>query len=125
MKNEHFLQIQSRIIESAQVPQSVASAMEDWSNWMRHGTGVKGYPGASVGFTTGGVNCFDDLDDAAANYAARAVDGAIDSLDHVSRTCIGIIWLGHTIRLNRINVEDKAIEAVRIIWRGLQIRGVA
>ena len=125
MKNEHFLQIQSIIIEKAQVPQSVASAMEDWANWMRHGVGVKGYPEASAGFSTGGINCFDDMDSAAANYAARAVDGAIDSLDHVSRTCIGIIWLGHTIRLNRINVEDKAIEAVRVIWRGLQIRGVA
>ena len=125
MKNEHHLQLQTRIIEKAQVPQSVASAMECWANWMRHGIGVKGYPTSSCGFASGGVNCFDDLDDAAASYAARAVDGSVEGLDHVSRSCIGIIWLGHTVRYNRIDVEEKATEAIRVIWRGLQIRGVA
>jgi hypothetical protein len=98
--------------------------MECWVEWMRHGHGVKGYPQASVGFSSGGINCFDDMDSAASNYAARAVDGAIDSLDPISRNVIGSIWLGHSLHY-KVNLEESASEAIKVIWRGLQIRGCA
>lgn len=127
MKPEYkkFHDRQARVFEQAGVPPSVVQAMDCWAEWMKKGSGVKGYATHSVGFTTGGINCFDDMDSEAASYAARAVDGAVNSLDHVSRTCIGIVWLGHTIYYRRIDVEQKAAEAIRIIWRRLQVFGIA
>lgn len=116
---------QKRIIESSGVPQSVVSAMDSWAKWMQHGAVGRGYSTHAVGFASGGINCYDDMQEEAENYAARTVDGAVNSLDHTSRTCIGIVWLGHSIYYRRINVEEKAQEAMRVIWRRLQVFGIA
>ena len=91
---------------------------------MRLGSGVKGYPTTSTCFATGGINCFDDMDSSAANYAARAVDGSVEGLEPELRASIGFVWLGNNYPISCINVEKDAIDAVRIIWRGLQLRGV-
>lgn len=109
---------------AADVPPAVVHAMDCWVNWMRGGVVGRGYPAKSLVFVNGGINCFDDMDDEAANYAARSVDGVVMGLDLMPRTCIGIVWLGHTIYYRRVDVEQVAKEAMQIIWRGLAARGV-
>jgi hypothetical protein len=99
--------------------------MDCWVKFMRGGEVTRGYPKQSAGFAGGNITCFDDMDAAAENYAGRAVDGAMSSLDHTGRACIGIVWLGNTIYLRHIDVEQVAIEAMPVIWRGLAARGVA
>ena len=125
MKSEYSAQHQTRIIELAGVPESVAGALNCWVDWMHRSAGVAGYPKASIGFKTGGINCFDDLDDRASSYAARAVDGSMESLDSDQRSCIGHIWLDNVMPNRNIDVDKIAAEAVRIIYHGLQLRGAA
>ena len=120
-----FRERQDRLLTESGVPPSVSHALECWVKWMQGGEVTKGYPSRSCGFTSGGINCFDDMDAAAENYAGRAVDGAMSALDHTARTCIGIVWLGQTIIYRRIDVDLVVIEALQIIYRGLVARGVA
>lgn len=117
---------QARIISISGVPPSVAVALDCWAAWMRKGNYGIGYPKKSVGFVTGGINCFDDMGDEAENHLAISADGAIKGLGFTPRTCIGIVWLGHKIiyrRADIIDVDAIAAEAVRQIHRGLMIRG--
>lgn len=116
---------QDHILEASGVPNSVAHAMDCWVKFMKGGEVTRGYPKQSAVFAGGNITCFDDMDDAAENYAGQAVDGAMSALDHIGRTCIGIIWLGNTVYLRRIDVEQVVIEALPVIWRGLVARGVA
>ena len=116
--------LQDRVIILAGVPQSVQSAMDCWSGWMKRGSVRLGYPSKSSVFATGGISCWDDLGEETEGYLARIVNGAIDSLTDHQRTSIGAIWLGHSIR-EKLDVEQLAVEAMVPIWRKLQKFGVA
>jgi len=125
LSKDQFLERQERVVKLADVPNSVTVAMDCWVHWMGSGEGCRGYPRKAACFASGGLNSVEDMDSEARSFAARAVDGAVNSLAHVDRTCIGIIWLGHTIHFRRVDVEDRAIEAMRLIYHGLVMRGVA
>jgi hypothetical protein len=127
VRADYVAERQLNVIQAAQVPHFVAVAMHCWVQWMAQGEIGRGYPKSAIGFVSGGINCFDEFEEAADSYKARAVDGAIRSLDITPRTCINIIWLGQTIRFNRpeIDVDKEAVEAIKLVYRGLLIRGVA
>lgn len=122
----HNLDRQAGIIEAAKVPASVAVALDCWASWMRTGRDGRGYPSKSCGFATGGIGCWDDLDESNSAHMAIAADGAIKGLEIELRTCIGIVWLGHspcTQGIGVIDVDAVAVMAVKSIYRGLLIRG--
>lgn len=115
-----FRKRQERV--SAGVPAAVVHAMDSWVEWMGVGTVGCGYPHKTAGISSGGINCFDDMDHAAAEYAAKSVDGVYKGLNPIFQLCIGVVWLGH--KFDCEEVEKLAADAMRIIWRGLAARGV-
>lgn len=115
---------QAAIIDRAKVPAVTATSLACWAEWMQGGTIGKGYPTKSMGFASGGVNCWDDFSEEAENHMAVACDGAIKSLSEKERNCIYIIWLGKLICYARLDVDEVAADAVKNIHRFLVIRGV-
>ena len=54
--------------------------LELWRDWMRHDGSRLGYPQKSMGISSGGINCWDDIGDEADNYTVQIVDAAMTSL---------------------------------------------
>lgn len=125
MKREDFLERQIRTLAIAAVPMSVGNALAAWADWMRGDVVSEGLPSSSAGFATGGISCWDDLEEEGHAYAGAAVDVAVRKLDVVPRTCIEVIWLGHSYWENkRLDLEVTAAKGIEAIYLTLCEKGV-
>lgn len=91
-----------------------------------HGGSVgKGYAPGSVGFVSGGITCFDDMDEAAYYVAAQAVDGIVKGFKPPQRDAICVVFLGSKTYYRMADVDGMVIDLLPVIFRGLVARGVA
>ena len=51
-----------------------------WKEWMQQDGNRLGYPQKSIGLSSGGVNCWDDIGNDCDNYTVQIVDAAMTSL---------------------------------------------
>lgn len=98
--------------------------LEGWAEWMKRESVSLGYPKASIGFKTGGINCFDDLADAVDLATYQAVDAAIGSLPPVLSCAIHHCYLASVYRFGRMQYEDALALAHDRLIETLPKRGV-
>jgi hypothetical protein len=55
-------------------------SLELWRRWMTQSSSHLGYPSKSIGISSGGVNCWDDISEQCDSYTIEVVDAAISSL---------------------------------------------
>lgn len=76
-------------------PLDVERHLRNWSEWMRTGSGVRGYPDRVAGLMVGGnVASWEDLCDSCDKVAARATDASIADLIPPQQMAINHIHLG-------------------------------
>jgi hypothetical protein len=121
----HWRKRQDRVLEASGVPPSVVHALDCWAMWMRGGSVGKGYAPGSVGFSSGGITCFDDMDEAAFYVAAQAVDGIVKGFRPQQRDAICVIFLGSRTCYQLPDIDGMVIALLPVIYRGLVARGVA
>jgi hypothetical protein len=114
--------LQDSTIKAANVPVSVALALDGWAIWMDGGSVAKGYPSKSSGIESGGIHCSEDGEHEADNYLALATDAAVRSLNPVQIAAIGVLWLGNDPRGER-TIPEIVIGALPIIYRVLVKKG--
>lgn len=124
MQRDNFIERQRRVIELSGVPAVIGVKLADWADWMRSEKVGAGYPEKSAGFVTGGISCWDDLEDEGSAYACNATDAAIETLDVVSKVAISEVWLGCGWTMRRLDLEDVAVAAMQPLWRALMTKGV-
>ena len=118
--------LQDAAILEANVPASVATALDKWALWMQGGTGARGYPSKACGMGSGGIHTSDDIHEQNDSYAAKACDGAIMSLNPGQIAGIGVYWLGNHHREVLPGVlREIVVSALPIVYRGLIVRGCA
>jgi hypothetical protein len=116
--------LQDQAIAAAEVPILVAVKLDKWADWMRGGAIGRGYPSKACGMESGGIHTSDDVHDQNDNYAARACDGAIMSLNPLQVAAIGVYWLGNDVRGEHPEtIKGLVVDALVIIHRGLILRG--
>ena len=116
--------LQDQAVVAAGVPVLVAVKLDKWADWMRGGAIGRGYPSKACGMESGGIHTSEDVHDQNDNYAARACDGAIMSLNPVQVAAIGVYWLGNDDRGMHPGVlKEIVVGALIIIHRGLISRG--
>jgi hypothetical protein len=96
-----------------------------WAAWYRHCQPRIGYPGASLGFETGGITCYDDLEHECDEYAGRTVNALIDDLPPAQGCAVRRIYLGEPWRFPRYNMTMMYELARERIERGLNQWGLA
>lgn len=67
--------------DMSQSIQRLVYILEDWANWQKGYSGIKGFPSRSIGLQSGYVSSsFEDLCDSVDNAVCVSVDTAIDDL---------------------------------------------
>jgi hypothetical protein len=83
-------------------PLDVERHLRNWSEWMRSGGGVRGYPRSVPGIMVGGnIASWEDLCDSCDKVAARSTDAAVADLPGVEQAAVSHIHLAAVWRFNR------------------------
>jgi hypothetical protein len=97
-----------------------------WAAWVRRWKPSIGYPQRAAGLHTGGsVQSFADLTDQADDYAARTLNGMIESLPPAQQCAIHAIHLGAVWRFPRQNRDELYEQARTTLEAGLIRWGLA
>jgi hypothetical protein len=76
-----------------------------WTDYMKHGNSNKlGYSNKSVGFSTGGVNSFEDLTDDMDVQQVLIVDSVIDDLPKEMRESVYATHLGNKTNMTMMSI---------------------
>ena len=96
-----------------------------WARWMRYGTDL-GYPHRTPGMAPGGsVKSFGDLEDQAAAYACRTLQGIISSLTQPHQQAVYSVWLGERWPPTHPRLAEIYAETEPMIEAGLTRWGLA
>ena len=100
--------------------------MEDWANWQRGYSGIKGYPSHSIGLQSGYVSStFEDMCDSVDNEVFRAIDAAVSDLVAGQAAAINKRYgVSAVFRFPRGNYEELLIEAHQVLMTTLPKKGV-
>ena len=103
--------------------------LELWRDWMRHDDSRLGYPQKSMGISSGGVNCWDDLGSDCDNYTVQIIDAAMSSLTESGRQhMVDAIQISMGILPNNWRYHyqyDMALQfAHEFVWRKMVVAGV-
>lgn len=95
-------------------PERVEEYLEIWADYMRIGSGCRGYPQAVPGLLTGNLSSWEDLQDQVNKVSARAVDAAIADLEGIEQAAINHQFLAAVWRWNGQfeRVYPQAVEKV-------------
>src|SRR5689334_1767432 len=83
-----------------------------WAAWTRAHKPKLGYPAKSPGFATGGINCYDDLQESADDHACRTMDKLVEDLKPAPRAAVRHCHLGEVWRFPRNNYDELYEEAL-------------
>jgi len=79
--------------------------LELWTDYMKHGNSNKlGYSNKSVGFSTGGINSFEDLTDDMDVQQVLIVDSVIDDLPKDMRDSVYATHLGNKTNMTLMSI---------------------
>lgn len=117
MKHEHFIRQIERLV----------IILEDWADWQRGYSGVRGYPKHSVMMQSGYASSksFDDMLDESNASVCNLVDAAIDDLSAGHSAAIRKRYgIAAVFRFPRGNYETLLSEAHLILAETLPKKGV-
>jgi len=103
--------------------------LELWAIWMRHDGSRLGYPQKSMGISSGGVNCWDDIGDDCDNYTVQIVDAAMTSLTQSGKGfMVDAIQISIGLLPNEwkypYDYETALQFSHEFIWRKMMVAGV-
>lgn len=102
------------------------SGLRAWRAWMVSSDHHKelGYPSTSPGFVTGGINCWDDLEESIGGVLVQAVDSIVAGLEVIERGAIYHHYLACVWRAREGVLEEALERAVGKVGRKLIERGL-
>lgn len=105
----------------------VGECLMMWKDAQDRGGMMLGFPKQSAVFSSGGVNCWDDIEDGAWHYIVTLMDTIIRDLPNVQRLSVLMVTgqMAKVFSFGRITIEEAFDLAVDNIWRKLHVWGVA
>lgn len=109
-----------------EIDASVDVALQAWARDQRRASYLREltYPSVSPCFATGGINCWDDVEDSGEAYLALAMDSIIDSLELIQRSAICNRYLASVFRGREGTLEAALASAVTEIKRKMFEKGL-
>lgn len=113
-------------IIAVEIEESVDIALRAWARWMSSSSHLQEltYPAVSPCFATGGINCWDDLEDAGDGYRVTTLDAIIDSLEITQRSAIYNRYLASLFRGRPGTLEEALSNAVWEIKKKMFEKGL-
>lgn len=110
----------------AQSIQRLVYILEDWANWQKGYSGIKGFPSHSIGLQSGYVSCgFDDLCEKVDNVVFITVDTAIGNLSKPEAAAINRRYgIASVFRFPRDNYAQLLSDAHFKLMEELPKKGV-
>lgn len=107
--------------------QTVDGALRQWAAWMRGPSEIRelGYPSEAAGFATGGISCYDDLDESVLSIQVHGVDVIIAELPVLERSAVHHTYLCCVFRAREGVLEQALANAIQVIGRKMVARGLA
>lgn len=104
----------------------IADAMDLWATWQKNGSGDVRiwFPQKSVGFATGGINCWNDVELSTDAWMCEIIDTAVDGLPPAQHAAIHNRYLDAVFRFPRNNYELLLEFAIEEIIRIIRKKGV-
>lgn len=101
-------------------------ALEAWSEWMESPSDLRAlwYPGKSAGFATGGINCYDDLEDGGAAILAQAIGQIVEELPLIQKSAIYHHYLATVWRAREGVLEQALEDGTLAVAKAMVVRGV-
>ena len=95
--------------------EALSLLLEDWVEWCKLFKEKTGYPKKSAGFATGGINCYDDMEDSIKNDKYDSLTAAVKDLYDENQVYAAAIYMRYGIsrvfRFPRDNFEQTLILA--------------
>lgn len=111
--------------DGLELQQKLTFLLEEWALWMRRGGYPElGYPRSSVGFASGGISCWDDLEISVDAIRNHSVEAAVGSLPAINASAIHRRYLGALFRYESQSYAQALDEAHDILLVALPKRGV-
>lgn len=104
------------------IAQKIKDALAVWTNWMRYPDNSLGYPRSSVGFMTGGLHSFDDLEKTGDLYTAKSVNAIIKGLPPLQKEAVDHFHLG--AKVTHPSLENDYAHALIGLEIGLRKKGI-
>jgi len=101
--------------------------LEMWAAWQERYSLRLGHKAKSVGFATGGINCWDDLESSVSDWTCEAIDASVRqlSINHPSQAAaVHRQYLGTSWRFPRDNFTDMLEAGKRWLEVDLEKRNV-
>lgn len=101
--------------------------LHDWARWMRAPSDLREmwYPAKSAGFVTGGIGCWDDLEDECDSYRAQGVSVIVEQLEVTQKSAVYNRYLGCVFRGRPGVLEEELKAALDRVGREMIVRGLA
>lgn len=102
----------------------IEDAMKMWASWQQN-SGIRlWYPQKAVGFASGGINCWDDVELSTDAWMCGEIDAAVDQLPPAQHAAIHNRYLEAVFRFPRNNYELLLEFALEEIIRLIRKKGV-
>lgn len=105
----------------------ITDALKMWAAWQRRDRPRLGHPSKAVGFSTGGISCWDDVFEGTESWVCGEVDAAVEDLAQAhpaQAAAIAHRYLYAVYRFPRANYAGTLGEAHDWLVRALIRRGV-
>ena len=106
-------------------PMTLDNALKDWAEWSNTQNHRLWFPKQSVVFSTGGINCWDDLENQVDSFICNAVDAAIHDLIPQETAAIYTKYIHATYRFPRFDFDQTIESAETNLSKALIKKGVA
>ena len=100
------------------------NALRDWALWSNQQNTRLSYPQKSVGFSTGGINCWDDLADQVDSWLCNAIDASIHDLLILETATIYTVYCNAIYRHPRDEFDLHYQSAMDKLSKSLSKKGV-
>lgn len=105
------------------VDPATAYILSCWANWLRGGEVTRGYPRTSAGFLTGGINCYDDLEESVNDHIAATASVIVQSMRETPRRMILAVWTG-SVFPTVADLQAATLEAVAEFEKAARVKGL-
>lgn len=116
----------SEAIIAVVIDDQVDISLAAWAKWMRRPSHLQelSFPPVSPCFATGGINCWDDLEDSGEGYLATTMDSIVDSLELVQKSAIYNRYLASLFRGRAGTLEEALTAAVWEVKKKMLEKGL-
>ena len=103
---------------------TILEILDVWSNWHKHQPLKLGYPSKSLAIASGGVNCWDDVEQGVDTWIAGETESAINDLPPDQYIVIHRQYVNERLQTNQIVSGQLLTKAHETITSTLRRKGV-